>query len=340
MFLPISAIFVALGLLFFALPRRPRTSSARSAPGSRSARGGRRSGGGPIVNADSADEARPVWRCGVRLCPAAGDAPSRTRHLPSGSRPTARPVARSRVDYHSFSPLGHLECNAAHVPARAVAVRCWSWCSWRAPPTARTGAGRHAGRCHPALRAGPARRGPGRRRHRDRRGAAAQRLGGAISHPSAPAPPPATFFSEGTARVDPVTGQILSGNSTQPEPQHIALRQPGSVHRLPARGRDEGRARRPDCRRSLPAWTPASSRRSTTTNQFFDALAARQLVGVREASVRRAEEQLKISITKLHAGSATRSDSLRSLRHPGQRAARPDRRPDRRSRPRRPVSPG
>ena len=36
-------------------------------------------------------------------------------------------------------------------------------------------------------------------------------------------------------------------------------------------------------------------------------------MGVREASVRRAEEQLKVSVSKLHAGSATRSDSLRSL---------------------------
>jgi outer membrane protein len=51
----------------------------------------------------------------------------------------------------------------------------------------------------------------------------------------------------------------------------------------------------------------------TTTNQFFDALAASQLVGVREASVKRAEEQLKVSVAKLRAGSATRSDSLRSL---------------------------
>jgi outer membrane protein TolC len=50
----------------------------------------------------------------------------------------------------------------------------------------------------------------------------------------------------------------------------------------------------------------------TTTNQFLDALAARQLVRVRETSVRRAEEQLKTSIAKLQAGSATRSDSLRS----------------------------
>jgi outer membrane protein TolC len=50
-----------------------------------------------------------------------------------------------------------------------------------------------------------------------------------------------------------------------------------------------------------------------TTTTFFDALAAQQLVSVRQAGVRRAEEQLKISVNKLHAGSATRSDSLRSL---------------------------
>jgi outer membrane protein TolC len=51
----------------------------------------------------------------------------------------------------------------------------------------------------------------------------------------------------------------------------------------------------------------------TTTNQFLDALAAAQLLRVRETSVRRAEEQLKVSVAKLRAGSATRSDSLRSL---------------------------
>ena len=51
----------------------------------------------------------------------------------------------------------------------------------------------------------------------------------------------------------------------------------------------------------------------TTTNQFLDALAAAQLLRVREASVRRAEEQLKTAVAKLRAGSATRSDSLRSL---------------------------
>jgi len=51
----------------------------------------------------------------------------------------------------------------------------------------------------------------------------------------------------------------------------------------------------------------------TATQQFFAALAAQQLVRVREAGVRRAEEQLKLSVAKLQVGSATRSDSLRSL---------------------------
>src|SRR5262249_40514035 len=51
----------------------------------------------------------------------------------------------------------------------------------------------------------------------------------------------------------------------------------------------------------------------TTTQAFFDALAAQQLITVREASVKRAEEQLNLSVAKLRVGSATRSDSLRSL---------------------------
>lgn len=51
----------------------------------------------------------------------------------------------------------------------------------------------------------------------------------------------------------------------------------------------------------------------TTTTAFLNALFDAQLVGVREAGVRRAEEQLKIAVAKLASGSATRSDSLQSL---------------------------
>ena len=49
-----------------------------------------------------------------------------------------------------------------------------------------------------------------------------------------------------------------------------------------------------------------------TRGFFYDALATEELVRVAESQVRRAQQQLQISIEKLHAGSATRSDSLRS----------------------------
>lgn len=50
----------------------------------------------------------------------------------------------------------------------------------------------------------------------------------------------------------------------------------------------------------------------STKQVFYDALAREELVRVAEAQVRRAQQQLQISVEKLRAGSATRSDSLRS----------------------------
>ena len=49
-----------------------------------------------------------------------------------------------------------------------------------------------------------------------------------------------------------------------------------------------------------------------TKQAFFDALAADELVRVSETQIERAEEQLKVSKDKLAAGTATRSDTLRS----------------------------
>jgi outer membrane protein TolC len=50
-----------------------------------------------------------------------------------------------------------------------------------------------------------------------------------------------------------------------------------------------------------------------TKQAFYAARANEALVRVAEAQVRRAEQQLQIAIEKLRAGSATRSDSLRSV---------------------------
>ena len=49
-----------------------------------------------------------------------------------------------------------------------------------------------------------------------------------------------------------------------------------------------------------------------TKEAFYNAIATEELVRVAESQVRRAQQQLQISVEKLRAGSATRSDSLRS----------------------------
>jgi outer membrane protein TolC len=121
-----------------------------------------------------------------------------------------------------------------------------------------------------------------------------------------------SFSSEGTSRIDPVTGQLLSGNSSN---RSLNTSLSASIDLFTGFRRGaEGRAARANETAAEASFVDARFQQAlATTNQFLDALAAQQLVRVRESSVRRAEEQLKTSIAKLRAGSATRSDSLRSL---------------------------
>lgn len=120
------------------------------------------------------------------------------------------------------------------------------------------------------------------------------------------------FFSEGSSRVDPTTGQITTGNSSN---RSISASLSASVDLFTGfRRGPEFRAARAGEHAAAASLIEAEFQQALgTTNAFFDALAAQQLVRVREASVRRADEQLKVSVARLRAGSATRSDSLRSL---------------------------
>ena len=120
------------------------------------------------------------------------------------------------------------------------------------------------------------------------------------------------FFAEGASRVDPVTGQLTSGNNTN---RSVSTSLSASIDLFTGfrRGAELKAARAGEAEADASLVDARFQQALATTNQFFDALSARQLVGVREASVRRAEEQLKVSVAKLRAGSATRSDSLRSL---------------------------
>jgi outer membrane protein len=119
------------------------------------------------------------------------------------------------------------------------------------------------------------------------------------------------FFSEGQ-RIDPTTGQLVANNSTNTS-INGTLRSSLTLF--------DGFQRRADSKAAKATRESAGEsldnarfqQALTTTNTFFDVLAAVQLTKVREASVRLAQEQLNVSIARLKAGAAIRSDSLRSL---------------------------
>jgi outer membrane protein TolC len=119
------------------------------------------------------------------------------------------------------------------------------------------------------------------------------------------------FYSEGPSRVDPVTGQVISGSTTN---RSVSTSLSASMDLFTGfrRGAENRAAKAGQTAAEASLIDARFQQALATTNQFFNALAAAQLVKVREASVRRAEEQLKVSVNKLLAGSATRSDTLRS----------------------------
>jgi outer membrane protein len=120
------------------------------------------------------------------------------------------------------------------------------------------------------------------------------------------------FFTEGAPRIDPVTGQLTGGNTSN---RSFSTGLSASLDLFTGfRRRAELRAAQAGENAAEASFIDARFQQAlTTTNQFLDALAAAQLLRVRETSVRRAEQQLKVSVAKLRTGSATRSDSLRSL---------------------------
>jgi outer membrane protein len=118
-------------------------------------------------------------------------------------------------------------------------------------------------------------------------------------------------FSEG-AIIDPSTGQLTtSGSSTR----SLGTTLNSSVD-LFAGFRRSGEKKAAGANRTAAEASFENAQyqqQLTTTNTFYDVLAAEQLMLVRAASVRRAEEQLKVAVAKLQAGRGIRPDSLRSL---------------------------
>jgi len=119
------------------------------------------------------------------------------------------------------------------------------------------------------------------------------------------------FYSQG-GRVDQNTGQFIPAN-TETETINTGLSTSWDVFTGFRRGNDSKAAKAGLTAAEASFANASYQQRFNTTIQFFTALAGREIVLVREQSVKRAEEQLKAAVVRLHAGTATRSDSLRSV---------------------------
>ena len=118
-------------------------------------------------------------------------------------------------------------------------------------------------------------------------------------------------FSE-FQRVDPRTGQLVGANSTT---NSVNLQVAAQVDvftgfrrgaELSASKADADRA---DAALDAQKWQTALA----TSNLFFDALQANELVRVRRDGIRRSEEQLAVAVARLATRGSTISDSLQSV---------------------------
>jgi outer membrane protein len=121
-----------------------------------------------------------------------------------------------------------------------------------------------------------------------------------------------TSYSNGPSRVNQITGEVISGESYA---KSVSNGISASVDLFTGfrRGAQMDVARANESAADAGLLDAQYQTTLSAKQTFFGALAANELVRVRQLSVRRAEEQLSVSVAKLRAGSATRSDSLRSL---------------------------
>ncbi len=125
------------------------------------------------------------------------------------------------------------------------------------------------------------------------------------------------LWSSGPSRVDPVTGDIISGNTTNPSYSFGAN---ASVTLFDGFGRshDMGAARANETAAEAGLVSARFQNRLTVTNSFFDVLSNLELLRVNEAAVERAEQQLAIASARLQSGAGQRTDSLTALVQLGQ----------------------
>jgi outer membrane protein len=119
------------------------------------------------------------------------------------------------------------------------------------------------------------------------------------------------LYSE-QGRVDPITNNLVAAN-TETTSLNTGVSTSWDLFTGFRRGADKRAAVSQQNAAEASLVNAEWQQRFTTSNQFFTALAARHILDVRRAAVRRAEEQLNAATARLRGGTATRSDSLRSV---------------------------
>ncbi|MCL4867277.1 MAG: TolC family protein [Gemmatimonadales bacterium] len=126
-----------------------------------------------------------------------------------------------------------------------------------------------------------------------------------------------TSFSEGSSRVDQASGQVISGD-TRTTSFGGSISTGIDLFTGFRRGADRKAADAQYQAAEASLTNVTYQQKLTTTNQFYDVVAAEQLLVVRQASLTRAQEQFNVAVTRLRAGAGTTSDSLRSVVTMGQ----------------------
>jgi outer membrane protein len=117
--------------------------------------------------------------------------------------------------------------------------------------------------------------------------------------------------SDGPSRTDPITGEIISGNTAS---SSLSLGATATVDLFTGfrRGAELSAARAGRSEADAALAFEQSQSALTTTNQFFQALQGADLVRVRLEAIRRATEKLAIANGRLSTRSITIADSLQA----------------------------
>jgi outer membrane protein len=119
-------------------------------------------------------------------------------------------------------------------------------------------------------------------------------------------------FSEGPARIDPITNEVISGNSSS---SSLSFGGNASIDIFTGfrRGADLNSARANRTEADAALVYERSQSALQTTNQFLQALQGADLLRVRQDAIRRAQEKLAIANAKLATRAATIADSLQAV---------------------------